>query len=105
MPTGNTKKVLTTLILSAILAGIISNPFFASADSPYIVTETAFTLIFDLGESFQIQDIQHNAWVIFEVTAGSLNASAELTVDNYEGELTVTPTAPGTLAIEPITVG
>jgi hypothetical protein len=87
------------LSLYLLLSLSVSSCFLSFVFADEIETTEAFSLAFSNGEVFQVQDIDHDTILTFDIQSGNLTGTAELTVSDTEGTLEITPTASGLIYV------
>lgn len=88
------KPIATGMILWLILTLFLA---FYVVHADDIVTDEDFNLSFNVGESFQVQDVDHTVAVIFTVQTNWLNGTGHLTVTSQGGNFIITPSCDGSM--------
>lgn len=82
-----------TILVAFLFLSTVSN-----INAYYIITPPT-NIVFNLGESFNIQDVYTGLNLTFLVTSGSLQGSAAITLDNFGGNITIIPSANGIITV------
>lgn len=88
-----TIKLALLLLFSIVCLTILLSVVHADT----ITTVTPFDLSFSVGQEFNVQDLDHDALLTFEVQSGSLEATGDLEVMDSGGTFLITPSSNGML--------